>query len=97
MAPDPRDGDRVVMAHPFASVPLGFSVMGAHTLWWGGCAWDSGRLDPGYTRRDLATAAASFAEVGLHGSFCGLPDPGPSRPRSSSSSGPAKSSSSKMI
>jgi hypothetical protein len=38
---DPHDGDRVVMAHPFASVPLGFSVMGARTLWWGGCAWDS--------------------------------------------------------
>jgi hypothetical protein len=32
---------QIVMAHPFASVPLGFSVMGAHTLWWGGCAWDS--------------------------------------------------------
>jgi hypothetical protein len=31
----------VVMAHPFSSVPLGFSVMGAQTLWWGGCAWDS--------------------------------------------------------
>lgn len=31
----------VVMAHPFSSVPLGFSVMGARTLWWGGCAWDS--------------------------------------------------------
>lgn len=31
----------LVMAHPFASVPLGFSVMGARTLWWGGCAWDS--------------------------------------------------------
>jgi hypothetical protein len=35
------DPDQVVMAHPFASVPLGFSVMGARTLWWGGCAWDS--------------------------------------------------------
>ena len=36
------DGDgRIVMAHPFASVPLGFSVMGTATLWWGGCAWDS--------------------------------------------------------
>ncbi len=34
------DGD-IVMAHPFASVPLGFSVMGGSTLWWGGCAWDS--------------------------------------------------------
>ncbi|MFB7368526.1 organomercurial lyase [Streptomyces sp. NPDC056222] len=171
---DPRDNDHVVMAHPFASVPLGFSVMGAHTLWWGGCAWDSfalphllrdepdvlvatrcpacdtphawvvgreappkgdqvahfltpmsrawddvvhtcgnqrlfcstdcvdtwlrktgqergyvmdlatlwrfasdwytGRLDPGYTRREPASAAAYFAEVGLHGSFWGLPD-----------------------
>lgn len=35
------DTDRIVMAHPFSSVPLGFSVMGAQTLWWGGCAWDS--------------------------------------------------------
>jgi len=34
-------GDRIVMAHPFASIPLGFSVMGTSTLWWGGCAWDS--------------------------------------------------------
>jgi hypothetical protein len=32
---------RIVMAHPFASVPLGFSVMGRDTLWWGGCCWDS--------------------------------------------------------
>ncbi len=32
---------RIVMAHPFASVPLGFSVMGRQTLWWGGCCWDS--------------------------------------------------------
>ncbi len=31
----------IVMAHPFSAVPLGFSVMGARTLWWGGCAWDS--------------------------------------------------------
>ena len=35
-----RDG-RIVMAHPFATIPLGFSVMGSDTLWWGGCAWDS--------------------------------------------------------
>jgi hypothetical protein len=33
--------EAVVMAHPFASIPLGFSVMGRRTLWWGGCAWDS--------------------------------------------------------
>lgn len=38
---DSQDRDRIVMAHPFASVPLGFSVMGTRTLWWGGCAWDS--------------------------------------------------------
>ncbi len=31
----------ILMAHPFSSVPLGFSVMGRTTLWWGGCAWDS--------------------------------------------------------
>jgi hypothetical protein len=29
-------GDRIVMAHPFAAIPLGFSVMGRSTLWWGG-------------------------------------------------------------
>lgn len=34
------DGE-IVMAHPFSAVPLGFSVMGRETLWWGGCAWDS--------------------------------------------------------
>lgn len=33
--------DHIVMAHPFASIPLGFSVMSRDTLWWGGCAWDS--------------------------------------------------------
>lgn len=33
--------DRVIMAHPFSAVPLGFAVMGKETLWWGGCAWDS--------------------------------------------------------
>jgi hypothetical protein len=35
------DDDQIVLAHPFSAVPLGFSVMGASTLWWGGCAWDS--------------------------------------------------------
>jgi hypothetical protein len=34
-------GYDVVMAHPFATVNLGFSVMGMSTLWWGGCVWDS--------------------------------------------------------
>jgi len=35
------EGGTIVMAHPFSAVPLGFSVMGRDTLWWGGCAWDS--------------------------------------------------------
>jgi hypothetical protein len=35
-----REG-HIVMAHPFATIPLGFSVMGEDTLWWGGCAWDA--------------------------------------------------------
>ena len=36
------DGDgSIVMAHPFASVSFGFSVMGSTTLYWGGCAWDA--------------------------------------------------------
>jgi Alkylmercury lyase len=36
-----EDRDRIVMAHPFSAIPLGFSVMGRETLWWGGCAWDA--------------------------------------------------------
>lgn len=35
------DNGRVVLAHPFSAIPMGFSVMGMRTLWWGGCAWDS--------------------------------------------------------
>ena len=170
---DAQDPDRILMAHPFASIPLGFSVMGLGTLWWGGCAWDSfaiphlcddepevlvatrcqacdtphawvvgraappvgtqvahfltpadhiwddvvhscanqrlfcsadcvdawlratgqprgyvmdlptlwrlargwyaGRMEPGYARREPASAAAYFAQVGLHGRFWGLP------------------------
>lgn len=35
------DEGAIVMAHPFAAIPLGFSVMGRATLWFGGCAWDS--------------------------------------------------------
>ena len=32
---------RVLLAHPFSTIDLGFSVKGGHTLWWGGCIWDS--------------------------------------------------------
>ena len=35
------EDDGIAMAHPFSAVPLGFSVMGRRTLWWGGCAWDA--------------------------------------------------------
>jgi hypothetical protein len=41
---DGEEGDdeiRILMAHPFSAIPLGFAVMGPTTLWWGGCAWDS--------------------------------------------------------
>ncbi|MGG7569998.1 hypothetical protein [Streptomyces sirii] len=44
------------------------------TLWRLARDWYTGRLDPGYTRRDLTSATAYFAEVGLHGSFWGLAD-----------------------
>jgi hypothetical protein len=35
------EGGAIVLAHPFAAIPLGFAVMGERTLWWGGCAWDA--------------------------------------------------------
>lgn len=31
----------IVLAHPFATRSFGHSVMGAETLWWGGCCWDA--------------------------------------------------------
>ena len=31
----------MALAHPFGTVDFGFSVKGTHTLWWGGCVWDS--------------------------------------------------------
>ncbi|MFG2873780.1 organomercurial lyase [Streptomyces sp. NPDC048337] len=49
-------------------------VMDLATLWRFASDWYTGRLDPGYTRRDPASAGVYFAEVGLHGSFWGLPD-----------------------
>jgi hypothetical protein len=41
LRPGDAGADRIVLAHPFSAIPLGFSVMGPDTLWWGGCAWDS--------------------------------------------------------
>jgi hypothetical protein len=34
-------GEQIVMAHPWAAVPLGFVVASGTQKWWGGCAWDS--------------------------------------------------------
>ncbi|MDT0469275.1 hypothetical protein [Streptomyces gibsoniae] len=44
------------------------------TLWRLARNWYAGRMEPGYTRRDPSSAAAYFAEVGLHGKFWGLAD-----------------------
>lgn len=46
------DDGAIVMAHPFSSVNLGFSVMGRDTLWWGGCAWDAFALPHLLTSED---------------------------------------------
>ena len=35
------ESESILFAYPFSSAPMGFSVMGKNTLWWGGCAWDS--------------------------------------------------------
>lgn len=35
------DSGGIVLAHPYATRNFGFSVMGATTMWWGGCAWDA--------------------------------------------------------
>lgn len=33
--------EKIVMAHPWASHPMGFVVASHTQKWWGGCAWDS--------------------------------------------------------
>jgi hypothetical protein len=67
----------VVMAHPFTSRNLGFSVMGEKTLWWGGCAWDSfaiPHLVPDDHRVLVATACPSCdAALAWHVSRDGPP------------------------
>lgn len=55
---DPNRRD-VIMAHPFSAVPLGFSVMGARTLWWGGCAWDSFALPHVLPGEDVVLVATT--------------------------------------
>jgi hypothetical protein len=59
------ESEHIVMAHPFASIPLGFSAMGKNTLWWGGCAWDSfaiPHLVPGEPEVLVATRCPGCAE-----------------------------------
>ncbi len=51
-------GGAIVMAHPFATINLGFSVMGENTLWWGGCAWDSFAL-PNLVEREPSVVVAT--------------------------------------
>ncbi|GAA1752770.1 organomercurial lyase [Agromyces humatus] len=56
------DDGRIIMAHPFASIDLHFSVKGTHTLWWGGCAWDAfaiPHLVPGEHEVLVATTCAA--------------------------------------
>lgn len=50
-----NDDFEILMAHPFSAVPLGFSVMGAKTLWWGGCSWDSFAL-PNLLKEEVVVA-----------------------------------------
>jgi hypothetical protein len=48
-------------------------VLDLATLWRLASNWYAGRLDAGYVRREPTEAATYFAEVGLKGSFWGLP------------------------
>jgi hypothetical protein len=67
----------VVMAHPFSSMNLGFSVMGEENLWWGGCAWDSfaiPHLVPNEPRVLVATTCPGCAKpLAWHVSRSGPP------------------------
>ena len=79
---------RIVLAHPFASIPLGFSVMGARTLWWGGCAWDAFALpqlvvsEPGRPGRHPVPRVRQAAGVGCRPGWT------PARPRDGPLPGP---------
>ena len=47
-------------------------VLDVPTLWRLASGWYAGRLDPGYARREPASARAYFRAVGLDGDFWGL-------------------------
>jgi hypothetical protein len=57
------EAGRIVMAHPFSAVPLGFCVMGTRTLWWGGCAWDSFHPDPAANHHARQQGGTDSAEL----------------------------------
>jgi len=77
---------QILMAHPFSAVPLGFSVMGARTLWWGGCAWDSFALPHLLPGEDEVLVATRCPACGWVSCWTGSPGawpgriPGPVRP-----------------
>jgi hypothetical protein len=49
-------------------------VMSLQTAWRLASDWYTGRLDPGYRRREPAAATDYLRAAGLHGPFWGLPD-----------------------
>ncbi|KAA9158993.1 hypothetical protein F6B41_01280 [Microbacterium lushaniae] len=59
-----RDEGGIVLAHPFASRDFGFSVKGAHTLWWGGCAWDAFAIPQLVDREPRALVATACPACG---------------------------------
>ncbi|WP_248959028.1 organomercurial lyase [Sphaerisporangium perillae] len=46
---------RILMAHPWSAVSLGFLVTDGRVKWWGGCAWDSFAI-PALVGRDCLVA-----------------------------------------
>ncbi len=70
------DDGEIVMAHPFSAVPLGFSVMGRKSLWWGGCAWDAFALPHVVTDEpDVLVATRCPACDGAHAWVVGRDGP----------------------
>ena len=70
------DEHRIVLAHPFATRSFAFSVMGEHTLWWGGCAWDAfaiPHLVPGERKVLVATTCPACGTP--HAYVVGISEP----------------------
>ena len=69
------DGE-ITMAHPFTAVPLGFSVMGDDTLWWGG--FRSRQCEGAPT--SSATPTAAHRQMSASDPICAVNLPGPDLP-----------------